>query len=139
MDAWDKKQEWHKQGDGFLIVIRHSVCHVLPKYFIDEVEDRWNVYAYIYPKHNLFKDFNGLDMWQDAATRLPLHGGPSFLKWHYDDNGMATSVQIGSDYCHLYDDRFSNYKNIEEASEVLADAEQLFDYLTKNNVKKDIK
>jgi len=133
MNAWDKKQEWHKRGNNFLIVIRHHTRPSIPEYFIDEGENMWNVYAYIYPRHSIFKEFSGTDMFQESAINLPFHGGPSFLKFHYDDNGQKTSIQIGSDYSHLYDERFSHYKDLREAHEVIRDAESLFHYLEIHN------
>jgi len=130
MNTWNKKQEWHKQGNGFTIVIKHSTNIDYPSEYMDYGNNRWFIYCYIYPKHKLFDKFNGSGMWQDSAVELPLHGGPSYLKWHYDDDGLKTSVQVGCDYSHLYDEEFSFFDNLENNYEVLNDAEKLFNYLS---------
>lgn len=125
---WRHRDDWSLYGDNFLIVVsRHSV--ELSPFDRDEGQHRWAMYAYIYPGHRLFEDFHGPDMWQPAATALPLHGGPSLLRWHYDDNHNPTSVQVGADYHHIGDSRFSRYATMDDAYEVFADAEKLFDYL----------
>ena len=87
------------------------------------------MYAYLYPTHRLFKDFDGPKMWQPAAIALPLHGGPSLLHWHTGDDGKPCSVQIGADYHHLHDEHFSSYAIPSEAWEVFRDANRLFDHL----------
>lgn len=92
-------------------------------------DHRWCVYAYIYPKHLLFKEFEGPSMFQDAANKLPLHCGASFLKYHRSEEGV-TSVQVGADYSHLHDDHFTYYATMEEASEVFRDAHELANFLT---------
>ena len=127
---WDHKDEWHKRGENFLVVVkRHSVE---PSSFDpDKGINRWAVYAYIYPQHKSFGEFNGPNMFQPSANALPLHGGPSLLRWHYADDGKPTSVQVGADYDHLYDDHFSHYMGDSDAGEVFEDAARLFDYLTK--------
>lgn len=63
------------------------------------------------------------------TAALPLHGGPSLLRWHYDDDRKPTSVQIGADYNHLHDTHFSSYATADDAYEVFADAERLFNHL----------
>lgn len=130
MNKWDHKDEWHRYGKDFLVAVkRHTV---VPRSFTShEGPNRWAVYAYIYPNHRLFGDFHGPDMWQPAAFDLPLHGGPSFLQWHRRSDGNITSVQIGADYAHLHDDRFTHYATANDASEVFADADRLFEHLEK--------
>jgi hypothetical protein len=128
MTKWDHKDEWRRFGPAFLVMVsRHTV---VPS-SVDPYEgpNRWAVYAYIYPAHRLFGDFHGPAMRQPAAVALPLHGGPSLLRWYYADDGKPTSVQIGADYNHLHDTHFTSYATAEEAFEVFADAERLFDSL----------
>ncbi len=96
----------------------------------DDGRHRWNVYAYVYPNHPHFKNFSGPAMWQDAATAMPFHAGPSFLRWFYDDDGKPVSVKVGSDYHHLGDDGYSFVKTEAEAFGIFDDAAQLFDWLT---------
>jgi len=128
MKTWDHKEEWHRYGEHYLIVVkRYSVGKSLFDPF--KGPQRWAVYAYIYPEHRLFNDFEGDSIWQPATTVLPLHGGASFLRWHYDRGGKPTSVQVGADYDHLDDGRFSHCETIEDAAEVFEDAERLFNHL----------
>ena len=129
MSEWLKKDMWSKRGKDFMVQIsRHTVAASL----IDQYEgvNRWAVYAYIYPKHRHFQRFEGLDMWQEAASILPLHSGPSYLRAHRDDNGQIVSYQVGADYHHLYDDRFADYADLNHAFEVERDADELFDWLS---------
>ena len=122
---WDHKDEWRRRGKNFMVTVtRHSEDY-------GEGPHRWAVYAYIYPEHPRFSRFNGPAMWQEAATELPMHGGPSLLRWHYDDARNPTSVQVGADYHHLCDERFTHYANAEDAARVFLDADELFDFLSK--------
>lgn len=129
MSKWAHKDEWHQHGKDFLVVVKH---HTVTKSELAQYEGihRWAVYAYIYPKHSRFKDFSGTAIYQQAASELPLHGGPSLLRWHRDDNGNPTSVQVGADYNHLGDDEFWNYATADDAFEVFYDAQRLFHYLS---------
>lgn len=128
-DEWDRKDLWRKHGKDFVIEIsRHSVK---PSGFdFGKGEHRWAVYAYIYPEHPHFAAFDGVKMWQPAASMLPLHGGPSFLRRHTDDDGKVTSYQVGADYDHLRDDRFSDCATQKDAWEVFSDAEDLHKWLS---------
>jgi len=132
---WDKKDEWWKKGNGHLVVVkRHSIQ---PSNYINDISDglnRWAVYAYIYPDHPMFSQFdkNG-PMYQEAANLLPLHGGPSYFEAHEHD-GKVTSYQIGADYNHLHDNRFTHIDTPEDVGgighfEVFIDAENLFEFL----------
>ena len=87
--------------------------------------NRWNVYAYIYPKHPLFDKFKGNSFWQDATILFPFHCGVSFLKYHYKDN-CVTSIQVGSDYNHDGDNYYSHLNNTNEDSSIFEDAKKLF-------------
>ena len=128
MTTWKHKDEWHRRENAFLVVVkRHSVEP--SSYAPYEGPHRWSVYAYLYPTHRLFKDFDGTNMWQPAAIALPLYGGPSLLRWHTGDDGKPCSVQIGADYHHLHDEHFSSYAIPSEAWEVFRDANRLFDHL----------
>lgn len=125
-DLWSHKDEWKAAGSSFCVVVsRHGVKP------IDETEgaNRWCVYAYIYPKHPHFKAFDGRDMWQEAATIMPLHSGPSFLRYHLDEDGEVTSVQVGADYNHYGDDRYTHMAARDDAIGVFHDAEALFKWL----------
>lgn len=126
MSTWRHKDIFSRDGENFMVqVSRHEERG-------DDYEGphRWCVYAYIYPKHPLFGEFSGPAMYQPAATAMPLHCGPSLLRWHYYDDGKPSSVQVGADYHHLHDERFTFYETKGEAAAVFADAEALFSYLT---------
>jgi hypothetical protein len=126
-DQWSHKDEWKRHGNDFCVVVSR---HEGSTYF-GEGPNRWCVYAFIYPKHPYFKEFDQSGpMYQDAASAMPLHGGPTLLEFPMYD-GAVTSVKVGADYQHLYDDRFSHYATKDEAYEVFKDAEKLFDWLTK--------
>ena len=128
-DLWNHKEEWYKRGADFRVVVRRWS---FPESHWNQREGRqvWNVYAYIYPKHQLFDSFEGPVMFQPAASALPLHCGPTFLEYHIGQDGQVASLQVGADYRHLGDERFSHYKTREEAREVFQDAEELFAYLS---------
>ena len=126
---WRHKDIWTRDGENFIVqVSRHSVMSI--NEYDSTGPHRWCVYAYIYPEHQSFASFDGPNMWQHAATRLPFHGGPSLLRWHYDDDRKPTSVQVGADYCHLHDDRFTHMATNDDARTVFADADELHAALT---------
>jgi len=132
---WSHKDLWRMSGKHFVVeVSRHEEPRTEEPYgcYDSEGPHRWCVYAYIHPKHPLFASFDGTeDMWQDAAASLPLHGGPSFLRIHTSHKTKEiTSYQVGADYHHLHDDRFTRMATADEASEVFADARQLFNRLS---------
>lgn len=125
---WVKKDIWKREGKDFSIeVSRHTTRYHDES--SDEGVNRWCVYAYIYPTHPHFKKFEGDRMWQDAATALPLHCGVSFLRYHRDDDGKVTSVQVGADYHHLYDNAFTFFETKEDAYRVFSDAGELYAWL----------
>ena len=125
---WDHKDEWLIRKNTFTVTVTRHNVHTEN----DKGHNRWCVYAYIYPTHPHFKNFDGNYMWQPAALELPLHGflaGPSLLKWHRDNDGSIGSVQVGADYNHIDDERFTFMTTKEEALEVFQDAEILINFL----------
>lgn len=139
---WTHKDEWRKAGDGFQIVVtRHSddsidATHESP--FSYEGPNRWAVYAYVYPQHPLFAEFDGTKMIQPATSKLHLHAYCSYLKYHYSDRENISSVQVGADYHHLNDDRYTFMETCTEASEVFNDAEILYNQLQTMNASKEM-
>lgn len=130
MSGWARKDLWRKFGKDFLVEIsRHEVENTRAFDDPDVGNHRWAVYAYIYPKHPHFAQFAGPAMWQEAASVLPLHGSPSLLRWHRDDDGKPTSVQVGADYNHLHDARFTHDATKSDARVQFSDAQELFDWL----------
>jgi len=130
-DMWSHVEEWYKRGVDFQVLVKRW-AFAGDSHIPYEGRQVWNVYAIIHPNHRLFDSFEGPDMFQPAASALPLHCGPSFLEYHIGQDGKVESVQVGSDYRHLWDERFSHYKTREEAREVFQDAEELFAYLSTN-------
>jgi hypothetical protein len=126
---WRHADSWKREGKNFLVKVnRHSERKPDDEYSY-EGPHRWCVYAYIYPKHPRFALFDGSEMWQPASTALPMHGGPSLLRKHYDDEGKVLSVEVGCDYHHLHDDRYTHMENADQAVGVFNDAEDLYDFL----------
>lgn len=129
MSDWRHKDIWTREGKGFIVQVSRHLVESVAEY--DSTgPHRWCVYAYIYPTHPHCARFSGGDMWQSAATMLPLHSGPSLLRWHYGDDGKPTSVQVGGDYNHLHDDRFTRMATRDEARVVFSDADELHEWLT---------
>lgn len=128
---WIHKDLWGRRGTNFLVQIsRHE--EPLPDTYQegwDEGPHRWCVYAFIYPEHPSYANFSGDKMWQDAALALPLHHGPSLLRWHRGEDGKPSSVQIGADYHHLGDERYTHAATLDRAYTVMHDAEELFKHL----------
>ncbi len=123
-DPWSHKDEWKRAGRDFLVVVsRHegSATH-------GDGPHRWCVYAYIYPKHPHFQNFEGPYMWQEAASCMPLHGGPSLLNYPMSE-GKIMSVKVGADYNHLHDCGYTHCADRDAAYQVFDDADELFDWL----------
>ena len=129
-NQWDKKDEWRKRGLDFMVTVSR---HNSTSSDFDEGPNRWAVYAYIYPAHPHFAKFDGPRIYQDAANEMPLHCGASLLNYPMYDN-KVTSVQVGADYHHLHDD-FTHYATQDDAREVFADADRLFDWLQSRSTK----
>ena len=123
---WIHKDEWKLRGRDFLVTVsRHE--ETPSSYSYDEGPHRWCVYVYFYPKHPHFSKFTvSGGMTQDAASCLQLHGYPSFFRAHRDEKGNVTAYQVGADYNHLHDERFTHMATSDEAMEVFEDAEELF-------------
>lgn len=129
LDGWTPKWLYLKRGNGFCVEVQHYQVTATGDSLFDSGPNRWCVYAYIYPGHPEFGGFEGDEMCQEAALALPLHGGPSFLRWHRCTDGQPMSVQVGADYNHLGDD-CGAWDTPERACLVFYDAQQLVDWLT---------
>lgn len=130
--GYRKTEDWKRGGKDFLVVVNHHTSATPAEFACGEGPHRWCVYAYIYPSHPHFEAFDGTEaMWQDAATVLPMHGGPSLLRVHtkHPDHAI-TSYQVGADYNHLHDDEYTHMANEIEAASVFRDADELFDWLS---------
>jgi len=119
--------EWRLQGKGYLVAVKH---HSVTSPTGDDGPNRWAVYAYLYPTHWHFPAFDlPGHMWQEATLIMPLHGDCSYLRAHRDDDNSILSIQVGADYNHVGDDRFSYIDGRNEAWTVFDDAERLFEWL----------
>ena len=128
---WKHKDEWKQIGRDFQVVVsRHSVMSSEPSSncYDAEGEHRWCLYAYIYPAHPHYAKFEGSNLWQDAAA-IGMHGGCSFLRRHYGDDGKVTSIQVGADYHHDGDWQYTQMATQDDARGVFNDAQELFDKL----------
>jgi len=124
---WRKAEKWTRHGKDFAVEVYHHTAPG-PETFDDGL-NRWNVYAYVYPNHPHFAEFKGADMWQEAATAMPFHGGPSYLQWFMNHAGNAQIIKVGSDYHHLGDDGYTVMASPAEAWSVFNDADKLYDWL----------
>lgn len=131
MNNWNHKELWRKWDKYFSVeVSRHEEAVPEQGHCYDsEGPHRWCVYAYVYPGHPLFAQFDASkSMWSQPA--MPGHGGVSFYKPHLDHKTQAiTSHQIGWDYNHLHDWRFTQMASPDAAHVVFSDAQELFDFL----------
>lgn len=125
---WQHKDEWKKTDQTTYTVVvsqhiqtRESWDHRGPY--------RWCVYAYIYPKHPHFAAFRGNSMSQKAATILPLHGGPTLLRWHTNNKGRRCSVQVGADYNHAGDEGYTHRGFEKRVPGIFHDADKLVAWL----------
>jgi hypothetical protein len=100
----------------------------------DQLEHKWCLYAFIFPKHPHFSKFEGNSMWQDAAAFYDWHCGCTYLEYHRNNDGQIVSVQVGCDYNHLYDGHFLDMATKEDARSVFGDADELFETLTRLGV-----
>ena len=126
---WNHKDEWSVRGTDFLVQVTRHAVKPIKGFSVGEGENRWCVYAYIYPKHPKFSEFTEEAIYQPATENIPFHGGCSLCRLHANSSGERTSVQVGADYNHLHDEEFTCLSTPKEAWEVFHDAEKLFGYL----------
>jgi hypothetical protein len=126
MSDWNKKTLWTKRSENFAVQVSQ---HTAPPLDPMDGENRWCVYAYIYPKHPHFAAFSGDSLFQDATDCMPFHGGCSYLRTHLDSDGAVASRQVGADYNHFRDGHYTHMSTKEEAASVFADADELFQWL----------
>ena len=135
IDGWKHKDVWttnRVSGDDFIIeVVRFTSKPYLP----NEGKNKWCIYVYVYPQHPLFKKINPtvgdtITCYDDRLPNMPLHGGCTYTKIHLTDDGKEiTSIQIGADYSHYRDERYSFMATKEDAYEVFFDAEVLYKWM----------
>lgn len=123
-----EKQSWVYYGNNFRVETIHW-------FRTDDNKNKWNIYAYIYPKHPLFDKVTSESLFE---VDLPLHCGASFHQWFFNKDGVVTSKKIGSDYQHIYDDKFESFTTKEDAYEVFNDADELIEYLSNPPIPDDV-
>lgn len=126
---WQHKDVWRKSGNAFSVEIVHwfspefsSGDRIYPR------KEHWNIYAHLMPKHPLFSEYNLAEDYPEGP--IPFHGGVTWFLVHRNLAGTEiTSLEIGCDYAHCQDERFEEYATPEQAWEVFADAQGIFDML----------
>lgn len=119
IENWLHKDEWKREG------ISHAV--VVSRHYGEYTgEHCWCVYLYIYPEHPRFDQFKADgDMW--SQPHYECHSYVSLFKTHRREDGSVGSYQLGWDYAHDGDSRFSEYATADEAASVFWDANRLFE------------
>lgn len=121
-------EKWQQKGENFTVEIKHWKS---PGIDIDThektIDDRWNVYAYIFPKHPIFDEIKNDDLFLQHEIEELFHWGLSYHKWNYDADGAVYSKTLGSDYQHLHDS-YEKTSDIENTPTQF-DANRLFEYL----------
>ena len=122
------------KGDNFKVEIIHW-------HMIDDEEkanelcglmgnECWNVYAIIHKNHKLYKCLSDLedDDYFKAENLFPfcMHGGITYVRNDGD------SIKIGDDYMHWGDELTQKSKEL--PGEVKHEAEELFEYLRRNEL-----
>lgn len=133
--SWNKTEMWRHRhvNNQFTVEICHSVlspehCRSLLYSFASEGAHHWNVYAYIYKTHPLFKKLVA-DGRVAIPAGMPLHNAASLFSYCRHEGEEITAVKIGSDYNHLDDERFTRMSDQAEAARVFLDAEALIKFL----------
>lgn len=136
MSDWTHRDEWKKSGVHCLVVVRrHTVINIdngLPDiyhYLHKKGTNRWCVYVYCYPGHKFFASFSTPGLFRKEMESIPFHGECTFFEYHYDQGNIVTSVQIGADYDHGGDERFTHMSTKEEAEVVFRDADDLLRWM----------
>ena len=133
---WTKKDIWKPTyADRILLeVCRHDKW---------EGKHGWCLYAYFYPKHELFTyikseyDRVGADYYggYEKIHDLPWHGGITYFEAH-QSAGEITSFQFGCDYSHVMDELHE--ANADNPSYLQSDAEYLLDAIKELEETEDV-
>lgn len=125
-----------RKGILFTIEIcRLSVEDYDPYKEFSRGENRWFVYAYLYPNHPLWEFLKEKSTDNPSwLFNLNVHGNMSYYSVWKDVKCNVTSYELGWDYNHPGDDRFTYYKTPEEARSVFCDADRLYSILSNPDV-----
>lgn len=128
MKKWQITKHFWVRGENFTICIKQSICE--KDKFFNTGGNLWTLYAYIFPKHKLFEKLRikSESCYPEITYSMPLHMGCSYYEEYFDQNQNPIRLEVGCDYNHLYDERYSFMENEEQASTIFIDAEVLFNY-----------
>ena len=113
---YEHKELWSRRSGTFCVeVSRHE------NRYQSSGPNVWCVYIYLYAKHPRF-----VHVASGGELGFDLHGGETYRRIHRNEKGNPSCVQIGCDYNHLYDERFTDFDTKEDALEVFFDADKLF-------------
>jgi len=129
-DNWKRKEVWKREGSNFAVEVSRHECHVFHDdgCFDSEGPHRWCVYVYVYPKHPSFSEFKPEGDLYDQPS-FGMHWGNSYFRVWRSDEGEIKSFQVGSDYNHFDDWRYTRMATKKEAYSVFADAGEIFDMM----------
>lgn len=123
---YERKDVWSRHGENFGVEINRFTRE---SHFDDRGVNRWCVYAFVRKGHRLFSTIQGGSTSQESLYGWPLHGGCTYLVG-YTEGTEVYGWKVGADYSHLYDDRFYRMATLEQAWEVVKDADELFRWLS---------
>lgn len=126
--------EWRYKGSNFMV----EICHWKnPDSFVFPIENKWNVYAYVYDNHPSFDLITSESLFDYGSVVFPLHSGASYHRWLFDKNGKCIYKKTGSDYGHAWDEKYIGIDKLEYAYQVVRDAKELFDFMESFNATKE--
>ncbi|MDR1190652.1 MAG: hypothetical protein LBK60_03170 [Verrucomicrobiales bacterium] len=126
----ESTKKWTKYGKNFVVELAHR---------FDGNFNIWNLYAYIYPEHKLFKKISC----DKDVDMLPMHGGITYFRFvscHENKDVFShTAIQVGCDYHHYGDDRYQR-KFDDDITVFAGDIDALVNALTETdgNVAEDL-
>jgi len=122
--------EYRYKSSNFMV----EICHWKnTSSIVFPIENKWNVYVYVYDNHPLFNDITSESLSDYGSVSFPLHSGASYHRWFFDNKGKCLYKKIGSDYGHVWDERYSSYETLNEAYQVEKDAKELFEFMESYN------
>jgi hypothetical protein len=129
----DDLTDWSNRKSWYMRSLTHTVEVVM--WTTGESSNRgpyrWNVYAYIFDNHPYYRQIDPVGSHLQAAVlAMPWHGLPSWFCAKMKLHNHLQHLEIGSDYNHSGDERFTYAGSANEAAEVFRDARQLFDWLS---------
>ena len=139
VDKWQEKTVWTREGKDFCVEIVRRVV-VKPAGDLDTHGPwRWNVYSYVRHTHAMFSQIDQAGDMQQAAFRgMPFHTGCTLFEMMRGDYGGEawSCARIGADYQHLHDRQYTYIERLlPEGSEIVLDANALFNWLSERNTK----